>query len=592
MTDRRKTRENPEDISGILNMLNPVEKFSLFLRNLYENAGFTQYRMGRFEEYELYHKNRRFLTDERLITFTDIDGRLLALKPDVTLSIAKNAPINTNQGIGKFWYLESVYRPSRENQSFREIRQMGLECVGAVDDDCIARTAELAARSLYAAGRPWVLEIGHMGFVTGLFDACHAPEHLRAQALAYIRDRKFHELKNLNHDNSYNHAGIRQDKNSGADPDVKADAGQDINWDIICKLKTLSGDWDTVITKAEDLIKELPGQTGLIRQSVKELRLLRDRVAEWEIPGESIRLDLSLVNDMDYYNGLVLRGFLEGLPRPVLKGGRYDPLAARFRPGAKAIGFALYLNELERLDTSDLSSGLSGDINNNNILNNASGGMNDKNPDKWLSIALPKGRLGDKVYNLLSKSGYAAEGGIGDTRRLVLENPEAKIKYFLVKPSDVAIYVEHGAADVGIAGLDILEESGADVYELLDTGLGKCRMCVAGRRDFPGTENLSGRTLRVATKFVNIARRYFAGQGREIDIIPLNGSIELAPLLNLSDVIVDIVETGTTLKENNLRVISEFMRISARLIANRASYQFKPEKIDRLTEKFREAAVK
>ena len=167
-----------------------------------------------------------------------------------------------------------------------------------------------------------------------------------------------------------------------------------------------------------------------------------------------------------------------------------------------------------------------------------------------------------------------------------MENPAARVRYFLVKPSDVAIYVEHGAADIGLVGKDILVESGADVYELLDTGLGRCRMCVAGPKDFIDDES---RALRVATKFTRIARRHFEARGREIDIIQLNGSIELAPILGLSDVIVDIVETGTTLRENDLAVLEEFMPISARLIANRASYKFKHSQILTLVDKMKEA---
>ena len=202
-----------------------------------------------------------------------------------------------------------------------------------------------------------------------------------------------------------------------------------------------------------------------------------------------------------------------------------------------------------------------------------------------LNVALPKGRLGDKVYDLLSGVGYGCPENYTDTRKLVVENPAAGIRYFLVKPSDVAIYVEHGAADIGIVGRDILEESGADVYELLDTGLGRCRMCVAGPVDFADDP---GRSLRVATKFVNIAKKYYAAQGRDIDIIKLNGSIELAPILGLSDVIVDIVETGTTLRENNLKVLTEFLPISARFIANKASFQFKNPEIEALLAKLTE----
>lgn len=203
-----------------------------------------------------------------------------------------------------------------------------------------------------------------------------------------------------------------------------------------------------------------------------------------------------------------------------------------------------------------------------------------------LNIALPKGRLGDKVYGLFSSIGYDCAAIYEDNRKLVFENPERGVRYLLVKPSDVAIYVEHGAADIGIVGKDILTESDADVYELLDTGMGKCRMCVAGPKNFVDDES---RALRVATKFVNIARDHYERRGRDIDIIKLNGSIELAPILGLSDVIVDIVETGTTLRENNLAVIEEFMPISARFIANKASYKFKYQQMSTLLNKMKEA---
>ena len=203
-----------------------------------------------------------------------------------------------------------------------------------------------------------------------------------------------------------------------------------------------------------------------------------------------------------------------------------------------------------------------------------------------LNIALPKGRLGDKVYSLLAGAGYDCHEAFDESRKLVFEAEGAGVRYFLVKPSDVAIYVEHGAADVGIVGKDILLESGADVYELLDLGLGRCRMCVAGRNDYVEETD---RTLRVATKFVNCAKKYYNEIGREIEIIKLNGSIELAPLLGLSDVIVDIVESGKTLKENDLGVITEIFPISARFISNRASYKFKTEAIDEMISKLSRA---
>ena len=196
-----------------------------------------------------------------------------------------------------------------------------------------------------------------------------------------------------------------------------------------------------------------------------------------------------------------------------------------------------------------------------------------------LNIALPKGRLGEKVYSLFEAAGYECPAIREESRKLIFENPEKQVRYFWVKPSDVAIYVERGAADIGIAGKDILLEYRPDVYELLDLGLGKCRMAVAAPRDF---HDDGQRTLRVATKFTHIAAGYFAGLGRDIDIIRLNGSIEIAPILGLSDVIVDIVETGTTLKENDLEVTQTILPISARLIANKASFQFNSRRMEQL----------
>ena len=196
-----------------------------------------------------------------------------------------------------------------------------------------------------------------------------------------------------------------------------------------------------------------------------------------------------------------------------------------------------------------------------------------------LNIALPKGRLGEKVYAMFAKASFECPALMENSRKLIFDNEEAGVRYFWVKPSDVAIYVERGAADIGVAGKDILLEYQPDVYELLDLNVGKCRMAVAAPEGFRDDMN---RTLRVATKFSRIARNYYTSMGRDIDIIHLNGSIEIAPLLRLSDVIVDIVETGTTLRENHLEVIDTVAQLSARLIANKASYAFKREKITAL----------
>lgn len=204
--------------------------------------------------------------------------------------------------------------------------------------------------------------------------------------------------------------------------------------------------------------------------------------------------------------------------------------------------------------------------------------------DDYINIALPKGRLGEKIYGMFAQAGYDCPDILEESRKLLFENTEKRVRYFWAKPSDVSIYVEHGVADIGVCGKDIILEYEPDVYELMDMKKGRCRMAVAAQEGFTYP---SGRALKVATKFNNIADKHFSSKGIDYDIIHLNGSIELAPLLGLSDVILDIVETGLTLKENHLAVIDEVLPISARLIANKSSYEFKREGICALTAALR-----
>ncbi len=492
----------------------------------YENAGYHKYRMSRFEEYSLYQQNEGFLSSRQLITFTDLDGRLLALKPDVTLSIAKNARPAAGE-CARYYYAESVFRPSRESRTFREISQMGLECIGQVQEKDMVQALELAAQSLAALEKKSVLVLGHMGFVAGLLDAAGFAPGDQGPVLECLRDKRSHQLNSL----------------------CSPDQAQ-----LLRQLLALNGSPDQVLPAMQAMV-----QNQAMACAAAELAALCRQI---QLPTPvTLTLDLSLVQEIDYYNGLVFRGYRTDLPAPVLQGGRYDPLASRFSPGAKAIGFALYLDQLER----------------GNSFKPTEKGM--------LNIALPKGRLGEKVYGLLQQCGFGAEEDFSKTRKLIVENPAVGVRFFWVKPSDVPIYVEHGAADIGIVGKDTLDESGADVYELLDTGLGRCDMCVAG---FPDFKEDTGSVLRVATKFPEIAKKHYAARGRDIDIIKLNGSIELAPLVGLADVIVDIVETGATLRENGLAVLERFLPISARLIANKAAYQFKGQRIDQLLQKLNE----
>ena len=343
--------------------LQPKERASFALRALYEAAGCRKYHMGRFEEYGLYQENRSFLSSEQVITFTDLDGRLLALKPDVTLSIAKTAQPAPGETL-KYYYHENVYRPSAESHTFKEISQMGLELLGEVKEPEVRQTVCLAARSLEQMGQPWVLEISHMGYLFGLFDALGVPEAARPGLLETLRAKNIHELRAA----------------------AKAAGLSDADANALTALLSLSGEYAVALPKAAALCRN-----ARMEAAVAELNALAEPLAK---AGGSIRLDLTLAGEMEYYNGLIFQGYLRPLPRPLLKGGRYDLLMQKFTPGADAIGFAVYLDELDRL-SAPLPP------------------VQQQNADQgMLNVALPKGRLGDKVYDLLARHRLRLPGGL------------------------------------------------------------------------------------------------------------------------------------------------------------------------------------
>lgn len=498
------------------------ERVIFGLRGLYSRHGYVRFKMNKFEEYDLYAGNKDFLLSDNVLTFTDGNGRLMALKPDVTLSIVKSSR-DDPEGLQKLYYNENVYR-AKDGGTFAELMQVGLECIGRMDAGCMTEVLQLAADSLRLIHEKGVLNISHLGILSGVIAALGIPENRHRELLGFIGEKNIHELTSL-----CRSCGAAEEKIT-----------------VLQQLVMLSGTPEEVLPKVWSLLD------GFV-----DLAALDQLYAVVSgVQGSALRVDFSMVDDLHYYNGILFKGFLPGLPDSVLSGGQYDNLMRKMGRRSGAIGFAVYVDRLERLDVQETA------------------------PEKtMLNIALPKGRLGETVYAMFEKAGLGCpaihEGG----RKLIFENPEQGVRYFWVKPSDVAIYVERGAADIGVVGKDILLEYEPEVYELLDLNIGKCRMAVAAKNGFMDDPS---HTLRVATKFSNIAARYFRSKGRDIDIIHLNGSIEIAPILGLSDVIVDIVETGTTLKENDLAVMETVVPISARLIVNKAGYQFKGGQIDTL----------
>ena len=503
------------------------ERAIMRLRSLYRQFGYTQYRMSRFEEYGLYAENKAFLASGNIITFTGAGGKLMALRPDVTLSIVKNTAESGE--LKKLYYNENVYRP--DGHEFKEQMQVGLECIGDIDVNLIGEALMLARRSLDALGGRIRLDISHMGFLSGLLQSAELSSMQKVELLRRISEKNVPELHALCAE-----YGIGNQLCEKLTTLIALYGPYD---ETVDTLRRLSVNDDT-----EDALREMDAVFGVLRRLDA---------------ADNINLDFTIVNDLSYYSGIIFQGYIEGIPAKVLSGGRYDELLRKFGKKAGAVGFAVYLDLLERQDP--------GHCNPNDVSTTA---------ENIINIALPKGRLGEKAYAIFEAAGYGCPAIHEESRRLVFESPENSVRYFWVKPSDVAIYVERGAADVGVAGKDTLLDCSSDVYELLDLRIGKCRMCVAADKGFSDNQD---RTLRVATKFTKIARDHYEKQGREIDIIKLNGSIELAPLLGLSDVIVDIVETGNTLRENNLEVIGEIVDISARLVSNKVSYKFKHKAI-------------
>ncbi|MCL2820227.1 MAG: ATP phosphoribosyltransferase [Oscillospiraceae bacterium] len=514
-------------------ILNYDEQIILELRTLYNEFGYSQYRMSRFEEYELYAENKAFLPSGEILAFTGINGRLMALRPDVTLSIVKYA--KDDGKTEKLYYNENVYRS--DGADFKEQMQVGLECIGNIDTPLIGEVLLLAKQSLDILSDKSKLDISHMGFPGGLLQSEKMTLEQRNTLINCINNKNTPELKTLCLEYGLSNEFEQR----------------------LTKLASLYGFYEDV----KDQLKELCINDEMT-SALNDLDAL-DKVLRKTGINKNIKIDFSIINDISYYSGIIFQGYIEGVPARVLSGGRYDELLQKFGKKSGAIGFAVYLNNAEFFETAQ-----------------------PEEKDNYINIALPKGRLGEKAYAIFEAAGYGCPEIREESRKLVFENQKLGIRYFWVKPSDVARYVERGAACIGVAGKDILQEQSPDIYELLDLKIGKCNISVAAEKEF--SPEKSNKTLRVATKFPNITRAYYQKQGREIDIIELNGSIELAPLLGLSDVIVDIVETGQTLLANNLEPKELILDVSARLISNKASYKFNYEKIDKICESIKSAA--
>ncbi len=511
-------------------ILSKLEQSVFKLRELFVSNGYRKFKMNKFEEYDLYSKNKEFLVSDGVIVFNDTNGKLLALKPDVTLSIIKNTKDDLN-GIEKVFYDENVYRISPTSHTYKEIMQTGLECIGNITFNEIVEVTELALKTLLQFSNDILLQLANIDLAKAIINDYEIDKDLLEKATLAITQKNLECIKDVLTQKQFN------------------------------AIKVLVNSYNSVNENLKELEKIVISNQS--KEVFNQFKCVIDRLIKLGF-ADKLSIDFSIIDFNSYYSGLVFKGFVNGISTKILSGGQYDNLLKNMNRRSKAIGFAIYLDEIERFE-------------------------DDLNGDDCIKIALPKGRLGEKVYQMFENAGFDCSSIKENNRKLIFENEKKKLKFFWVKPSDVTIYVERGSADIGVAGKDILEEYKPDVFELLDLNIGKCKMAVASKKDFVDDKS---KTLRVATKFSNIASDYYAKKCRDIDIIHLNGSIEIAPILNLADVIVDIVETGRTLLENDLVPFETIMPISARLIVNKTSYGFKNKRINQIKNGLFNEAIK
>ncbi len=512
-------------------ILSKLEQTIYKLRELFINNGYRKFKMNKFEEYDLYSKNKEFLVSDGVIVFNDTNGKLLALKPDVTLSIIKNTKDDLN-GIEKVFYNENVYRISPTSHTYKEIMQTGLECIGKITFNEVVEVAELALKTLEQISSNFLLQLANIDLVRAIFNDYEITNKLLEKVVIAISQKNIESIKEIVNEKQFEAINVLISSYNSIEENL-----------IDIEKIAVSDNSKYIFSNFKEVINKL-SKLGF---------------------SDKIAIDFSIIDFNSYYSGIVFKGFVNGISTKILSGGQYDNLLKKMNRKSGAIGFAVYLDEIERLEEDLVNS------------------------DEYIKIALPKGRLGEKVYQMFENAGFDCPSIKENNRKLIFENAKKKLKFFWVKPSDVTIYVERGSADIGVAGKDILEEYKPDVFELLDLGVGKCKMAVASKKEFVDDES---KTLRVATKFSNIASEYYAKKCRDIDIIHLNGSIEIAPILNLSDVIVDIVETGRTLLENDLVPFETIMPISARLIVNKTSYGFKNKQINEIKNGLFNEAIK
>lgn len=512
-------------------------KIETAAREVFARHGYHVVQPPMFEYYDVY--DAAVTKAENMFKFFDNNGRMLALRPDLTTSVAR---IAATKPLGelpyRIAYSGSAFRNDEtfSNDRRREFSQAGIELIGNGGTDADAEVIEIAIETLLKFGvKDFQIDMGHADYYKGLAEIAGLDPIVSDKLRANINDKDFVAIE-----------GILD----GIDIDEKLK-------EVFMELPKMFGGIETAVAAAKNPIIGEKSRAAL-ENLISVYEILKGKGLD-----KYISTDLGMVPNLDYYTGIIVKGFAKGVAFPICSGGRYDNLTEKFGKALPATGIAI---GIERVMTalSDIRE------------------RNDENVSEYITVALAKGRLAELSINIFEKLGFDVQEMKSKTRKLIFTDEKNKFKFILVKASDVPVYVEYGAADIGVVGKDTLLESGKDVYEIMDLGFGKCRMAVAGPSEM--RDKLVGRNImRVASKYPHIARDYFHRvKGQTVDIIKLNGSVELGPLVGLSDVIVDIVESGKTLKENGLEVLEDVCELSARLVVNRVSLKMHRERILKL----------
>lgn len=513
------------------------------IHRIFIDNGYEDIQTPSFEYLDLFNSEIGTTDTKGLYKFSDNGGETIVLRSDFTPSIARCAAkyfLEDDKTL-RLTYKGNTFVNTAELQGkLKETTQMGVELIGEDSLQSDLEIIRLTVDSLKSSGlKKFKLCIGNSEFFKGLCEEIGLDSEAELTLRKYISNKNFFAARDYMRDNCFSNE----------------------NFNKIMSMNELVGDGN-ILKNAFDMVSNKRSLKALDRLSTVFEALKESDIAEY------IFFDLTMLSKYQYYTGIIFKGYAIGNGESIVNGGRYNNLLGQFGKDAPAIGFVVVtdylLNALNKQNKPDFN-------------------------DEYLTFALGKGRLANKTLELLEGIGITCEQMKDkDTRKLIFVNEELKLKFFLAKGPDVPTYVEYGAADIGVVGKDTIMEEGRRVYEVLDLGFGKCRMCVCGPKE-AGELLKHHEMIRVCSKYPVIAKDYFYNKKHQtVDIIKLNGSVELGPIVNLGDVIVDIVETGSTLRENGLEVLEEICDLSARMIVNQVSMQMHGDRIRTLINQIKE----